>query len=161
MSGFSARVDTCSPVLPSIFRIPSYECTNVRALRSKRSTNAHDKDALGALNSLLDAKNALIAVWVSYETNRLQLLLDTEALQLDERGLPQDGLFDEPNGLDLTPLDDGLELIAPGDPYRSVLLYRMSKLGYGRMPYIGSRAVDSRGVALIEEVLLRFSWLCA
>jgi putative heme-binding domain-containing protein len=43
------------------------------------------------------------------------------------------------------------KLIVPGDPYRSVLLYRMSKLGYGRMPYIGSRAVDSRGIALIEE----------
>lgn len=48
----------------------------------------------------------------------------------------------------------GLEhakLIVPGDPYRSVLLYRMSKLGYARMPYIGSRVVDSRGVALIEK----------
>jgi putative heme-binding domain-containing protein len=43
------------------------------------------------------------------------------------------------------------KIIVPGDPYRSILLYRMTKLGYGRMPYIGSRAVDSRGVALIEE----------
>ena len=46
---------------------------------------------------------------------------------------------------------ENAKLIVPGDPYRSVLLYRMSKLGYARMPYIGSRAVDSRGVALIEE----------
>ncbi|MFO0902144.1 MAG: PQQ-dependent sugar dehydrogenase [Pirellulales bacterium] len=43
------------------------------------------------------------------------------------------------------------KIIAPGDPYRSVLMYRMSKLGYARMPYIGSRVVDSRGVALIEQ----------
>ena len=43
------------------------------------------------------------------------------------------------------------KLIVPGDPYRSVLFYRMSKLGYARMPYIGSKKVDSRGVALIEE----------
>lgn len=42
-------------------------------------------------------------------------------------------------------------LITPGDPYRSVLFYRMSKLGYARMPYIGSRVVDSEGIALIEE----------
>jgi putative heme-binding domain-containing protein len=42
------------------------------------------------------------------------------------------------------------KLIVPYDPYRSVLMYRMSKLGYARMPYIGSRLVDSRGVALIE-----------
>lgn len=44
------------------------------------------QDALNALNSLLDAKNSLIASWVAYETARLQLLLDTERLQLDEQG---------------------------------------------------------------------------
>lgn len=43
------------------------------------------------------------------------------------------------------------KLIVPGDPYRSVLFYRMSKLGYARMPYIGSQVVDSQGVALIEK----------
>jgi putative heme-binding domain-containing protein len=41
-------------------------------------------------------------------------------------------------------------IIVPGDPYRSLLLYRMAKLGYARMPYIGSRVVDSQGVALVE-----------
>jgi putative heme-binding domain-containing protein len=43
------------------------------------------------------------------------------------------------------------KIIAAGDPYRSLLLYRMSKLGYARMPYIGSQVVDSAGVTLIEE----------
>lgn len=43
------------------------------------------------------------------------------------------------------------KIIVPGDPYRSVLMYRMSKLGYARMPYIGSQMVDSFGVALMEE----------
>jgi putative heme-binding domain-containing protein len=43
------------------------------------------------------------------------------------------------------------KVIARGDPYRSILTYRMSKLGYGRMPYIGSQVVDSRGVALIQK----------
>jgi putative heme-binding domain-containing protein len=43
------------------------------------------------------------------------------------------------------------KLIVPGDPHRSVLMYRMSKLGYARMPYIGSRVVDGKGVALIED----------
>src|SRR5262249_33720147 len=41
---------------------------------------------LNALNNLLTAKNGLIASWVNYETGRVQLLLDMEALQLDERG---------------------------------------------------------------------------
>ncbi|MBT6154197.1 MAG: hypothetical protein HOL01_11515 [Planctomycetaceae bacterium] len=43
------------------------------------------------------------------------------------------------------------KLIVPGDPYRSVLMYRMSKLGYSRMPYIGSRVIDSAGVKLIHD----------
>lgn len=43
------------------------------------------------------------------------------------------------------------KIIVPGDPYRSVLFYRMSKLGYVRMPYIGSHVVDSAGVSLIEK----------
>ncbi len=43
------------------------------------------------------------------------------------------------------------KIISPGDPYRSVVIYRMSKLGYSRMPYIGSQVVDSKGVALIAE----------
>jgi putative heme-binding domain-containing protein len=43
------------------------------------------------------------------------------------------------------------KIIAPGDPYRSVLMYRFAKLGYARMPYIGSQVVDSKGVALIED----------
>jgi len=43
------------------------------------------------------------------------------------------------------------KVIAAGDPYRSLLLYRMSKLGYARMPYVGSQVVDSAGVTLIEE----------
>ena len=43
------------------------------------------------------------------------------------------------------------EVIAPKDPYRSVLLYRMSKLGKGRMPHIGSSMVDVDGVRLIHD----------
>ena len=42
-------------------------------------------------------------------------------------------------------------IIVPGDPYRSVLMYRMSKLGYARMPYIGSQVVDSKAVALMDQ----------
>lgn len=43
------------------------------------------------------------------------------------------------------------KIIAPGDPHRSILLYRMAKLGYARMPYIGSQVVDSFGVPLIAD----------
>jgi putative heme-binding domain-containing protein len=43
------------------------------------------------------------------------------------------------------------QILAPGDPYRSVLYYRMSKLGRGRMPHIGSELVDERGTRLIHD----------
>lgn len=45
----------------------------------------------------------------------------------------------------------GGEIIAPGDPYRSVLYYRMSKLGHGRMPQFGSNIVDHLGTKLIHD----------
>lgn len=43
------------------------------------------------------------------------------------------------------------KIIAPGDPLGSVLLYRMAKLGGGRMPRAGSHEVDERGVAMIRD----------
>ncbi len=43
------------------------------------------------------------------------------------------------------------EVIAARDPFRSVLLYRMAKLGSGRMPHIGSFEVDVDGVDLISR----------
>lgn len=46
---------------------------------------------------------------------------------------------------------EGAQIISPGDPFRSVLLYRMSKLGKGRMPYSGSSLVDVQGTQLIRE----------
>ena len=45
---------------------------------------------LNALSGLLTARNGLVRSYVNYETTRLQLLLDLEALQLDARGLPPD-----------------------------------------------------------------------
>jgi putative heme-binding domain-containing protein len=67
------------------------------------------------------------------------------------RDLPFDQLnTNKGTGIGTFGIRDG-RIIAPGDPYRSLLLYRMSKLGYARMPYIGSRMVDSSAVPLIEE----------
>ena len=52
---------------------------------------------------------------------------------------------------------ENAKVIAAGDPFRSVVMYRMSKLGYSRMPYIGSQVVDSRGVALIADWIATLS----
>jgi uncharacterized repeat protein (TIGR03806 family) len=44
----------------------------------------------------------------------------------------------------------GAQVVSPGDPFRSVLFYRMAKLGGGRMPHLGSTEVDREGVRLIS-----------
>lgn len=43
------------------------------------------------------------------------------------------------------------QLIAPGDPARSVLLYRMATAGRGHMPYLGGRLVDDRGLLIVRD----------
>lgn len=42
-------------------------------------------------------------------------------------------------------------LIAPGDPFASILFYRLSKLGRGRMPHVSSRQHDGQGLKLIHD----------
>ena len=42
-------------------------------------------------------------------------------------------------------------IVSAGDPFGSVLLYRMAKLGGGRMPRVGSHEVDKRAVSLIHD----------
>src|SRR5689334_2890902 len=41
--------------------------------------------------------------------------------------------------------------VAGRDPSRSALLFRVSKLGQGRMPHVGSEAVDEAGVRLLRR----------
>jgi putative heme-binding domain-containing protein len=43
------------------------------------------------------------------------------------------------------------QVIYPGDPFRSVLFYRLATLGRGHMPLLGSRLVDTQGLALLER----------
>jgi putative heme-binding domain-containing protein len=42
-------------------------------------------------------------------------------------------------------------ILAPGDPERSVLLYRMAVTGHGHMPYVGSRLADDQGLRLVRD----------
>ena len=58
--------------------------------------------------------------------------------------------------LDAKPVQGDLGLpnariIAPGDPFRSVLLYRMATAGRGHMPYLGGKLIDDRGVLLVRD----------
>lgn len=42
-------------------------------------------------------------------------------------------------------------LVAPGDPHRSVLYYRMARFGAGRMPHVGSERPDPTGLAVVHD----------
>ncbi len=42
-------------------------------------------------------------------------------------------------------------VVAAGDPYKSVLLYRLIKSGRGHMPQFGSSLIDDQGVDLIHD----------
>ena len=42
-------------------------------------------------------------------------------------------------------------IVVPGDPFSSVLFYRISKLGMGRMPHIGAQLTDQKGLNLIYD----------
>jgi putative heme-binding domain-containing protein len=64
--------------------------------------------------------------------------------------------LEQTKALDVRPVQGTFEIpdariIATGDPFRSVLYYRMAKLGRGRMPHIGSEIVDERGLRLIHD----------
>jgi len=51
-------------------------------------TLATTNQLLQALNNLVNARNQLAGNYILYEQQRVQLLLDLEALQLDQRGFP-------------------------------------------------------------------------
>jgi putative heme-binding domain-containing protein len=76
-------------------------------------------------------------------------------LELDiSKSLKETGILDvRPKQGDFGIAD--ARIIAPGDPGRSVLLYRMAKFGRGRMPHLGSEWPDAEGIELINE------WICS
>ena len=42
-------------------------------------------------------------------------------------------------------------IVKPGNPYRSLLYYRMAKTGTGHMPHLGAESVDQPGLTLIYK----------
>lgn len=70
--------------------------------------------------------------------------------------IPFDVNLNNTKTLDIRPMrgDFGINdarIIAPGDPFRSVLYYRMAKSGSGRMPHLGSEVPDAVGLRLIRD----------
>lgn len=64
--------------------------------------------------------------------------------------LEETGMIGTPGGQGKFDLDDP-RILVPGHPERSLIHFRMSKLGLGRMPHVGSNLVDESAVKLIRE----------
>lgn len=54
---------------------------------------------------------------------------------------PVQGSFGIPNA----------QIVAPGEPHRSALYFRMAKTGPGHMPHLGAKLVDEQGLRLIHN----------
>ena len=54
---------------------------------------------------------------------------------------PTQGSFGIPNA----------QIVAPGEPHRSALYFRLMKTGPGHMPHLGAKLVDERGAKLIHD----------
>lgn len=96
--------------------------------------------------------------------DRARAWLDVNCAMCHQPGGPGNATIDlrsstalaDTNILDVAPEQGSFDvedarIVAPGAPKRSVLLHRITTLGDGRMPNIGSNAVDQKGVDLIER----------
>ncbi len=73
---------------------------------------------------------------------------------------PIEHKLDRMRGLDAQPTQGTFNIlharvIAPGDPFRSVLYHRVSTIGRGHMPQLGAQVIDEAGVAVL------FDWIAA
>lgn len=64
--------------------------------------------------------------------------------------------LEENNYLDALPAQGSFQIenarvVAPGDPFRSVLLYRTLKSGRGHMPQFGSNVIDMQGISVLHD----------
>jgi putative heme-binding domain-containing protein len=70
--------------------------------------------------------------------------------------LNRDADLKNPKLWDAKPTRGGFDIadariLAPGDPHRSVIYYRMAKFGSGRMPHLGSEYPDEDGLRLVRD----------
>ncbi|MCI0381056.1 MAG: TolC family protein [Gemmataceae bacterium] len=68
-----------------------FESARLILVGPREKRNANDTTTLNllqALKTFLDARNAFVASYINFEQQRIQLLLDLETLQLDQRGFP-------------------------------------------------------------------------
>lgn len=70
-----------------------YENARLELIRPRGQRGANDSVTIAlqqALGALLNARNGLVQSYINSEQQRVQLLLNSESLQLDQRGFPTD-----------------------------------------------------------------------
>lgn len=91
-----------------------YESARIILLGPRERRSANDTTTLNllqALSALNNARNALAQNYINYEQQRVQLLLDLEALQLDPRGFPlRDSLSTDGSGNAAQPTIEEIQL---------------------------------------------------
>ena len=123
---------------------PIPPATELSSLVDPHGVNTQDAshDLETRARAYLHANCAHCHVWSGGGNAQIVLSVDTpreKTLLFDVRALQGDfGLVDG-------------KIVAPGDPHRSVLYYRLSTLGGGRMPRLGVEKVDRESLALVRD----------
>lgn len=79
------------------------------SLQASAAVQQNALSLLQALNSVLSAQNSLVADWITYETNRLNIFRDMGIMQLDPRGVWDDSYYLQMENL----RNDGSEFVPP------------------------------------------------
>jgi outer membrane protein TolC len=80
------------------------------SLQAQAATQGNALSLVNALDSVLQAQNSLVADWVTYETNRVNIHRDMGIMDLDPRGIWIDPFY-----LPLSPAEDGT-ITPPASP---------------------------------------------
>ncbi len=78
------------------------------SLQATAAVQGNALNLLQALNSVVNAQNALVQDWIAYETNRLNIFQNMGIMQLDPRGV-----WDDPWYLQLNELQDDGAFVPP------------------------------------------------
>ncbi len=104
------------------------------------------QDLNARARAYLDSNCAICHVVAGGGNSQIELSFDKEDAAMN--------LFDVQPHHDRFGIEDA-EIVASGDPERSLLLYRVSTLGKGRMPPLASSVVDEEGVRLLHDWISR------
>lgn len=111
---------------------------------------------LNALNSILAAQNDLINLWVQYEQNRINIFRDMDIMEIDERGLWRDPIYqslatpaDLPPALS-EPANDNLQ--PPLDAGGPAITRSQSPNDEAAGHFRGDRPRDDRGLVRLERL---------